>query len=188
MKQCDSMKVICNILYGSYFKNFYFESKTYFKDPCIFNLKITKKSKLSLRVIFKHWRYNRELNKPIRPFSLILAKYNLEKNIEKIYSSWSSAKDVELLENLNEGYYVLFLYLQYDEVKEDKKLTYTLQIFSDNNFQIEFLGLDKSNLFLQNLILNYYSTYGNLNLSEQYFYGSFNELKGINVLLIYNLT
>ena len=181
--------MICNILYGGYFKNFYFESKSYFKDPCIFNLKLTKNSKLSLRIIFKHWRFNRELNKPIRPFSLILAKYNLEKNIKKIYSSWSSNKDVELIENLNEGYYVLFLYLQYDEVKEDtKNLNYTLQIFSDNNFQIEFLGLDKSNLFLQNLVLNYYSNNENLNLSEQYFYGSFNELKGINVLLIYNLT
>ena len=189
VKNFDST-YICHIFYGALVKNFYFEYENYFKRPAIFNIYIKEKSKTSISVLFKGWRFNRDIHDVIHPFSLVLCKYDQNRKIKKLYGKWSSKDDINFIENLEAGYYVLWLYCPYDYVKGDKNFKYAVQVCCKKEFAIEFLGLDESFMLIQYLLLENYKITGKNNLasSKEYFIGSDRDLTqaGISSLLIYN--
>ena len=181
---------ICYILYGALIKNYYFEYEKYFKYPIVFNLQINEKSKCYFSILFKNWRFNRDIHDVIHPVSMVLCKYDKNKKIEKLYSKWNSKDNINFIEELDKGYYVLWLYCAYDGVENDKNFKYTLQVTCLNKFNIEMIGFDKQFLFIQHLILENYKIIGatNLNSSKDYFLGNDKILNksGINTLLMYN--
>ena len=183
---------ICYLLYGAVIKNYYFEYERYFKAPVVFNIHITEQSKTSISVTFKNWRFNRDLHDPIHPFSMVLAKYDPAKQIEKLYSKWASMDDLNLIETLDAGYYVLWLYCPNDCIVGDKKPKYALSISSVKNFQAEFVGMDTNFLLIQELVIQNYKRTGsnNINSSKDYFLGSDRAMNtaGLSTLLIYNKT
>ena len=73
---------------------------------------------------------------------MVLCKYDKNKKIEKLYSKWNSKDNINFIEELDKGYYVLWLYCAYDGVENDKKFKYTLQVTCLNKFNIEMIGFD----------------------------------------------
>ena len=133
---------ICYILYGAIVKNFYFEYQSYFKKPVIFNMRIKEKSKMSFSVLFKNWRFNRDIKDLSHPFSLIVCKYDNYRRIERLWGTWSCKDDINIIDHFEPGYYVLWLYLA-TQGNNDPNFRYTVQVSSLNEFDIEFLGLDQ---------------------------------------------
>ena len=182
---------ICYILYGAIVKNFYFEYQSYFKRPVVFNFRVKERSKMSISVLFKNWRFNRDIYDLSHPFSIVVCKYDKNRNIEKLWGSWSCKDDLNIIEFFEPGFYVIWLYLSYNHIK-DKKFKYTVQVSSLSNFDIEFLGLDRDFLLIQYLLLENYKKTGESNLasSKDYFIGTDKDLSkmGLNNLLLYNKT
>ena len=182
---------ICYILYGATVKNFYFEYHSYFKKPVIFNMNVKERAKLSIGALFKNWRFNRDVYDLSHPFSMVVCKYNKNRNIEKLWNSWSYKDDLEIIDFFEPGYYIIWLYLAYNEVK-DKKFKYTVQVSSLAKFDIEFIGLDRDFLLIQYLLLENYKNTGETNLasSKDYFIGGDKEVSknGLSNMLLYNKT
>ena len=182
---------ICYIMYGAIVKNFYFEYQSYFKKPVIFNMRVKERSKLSIGVLFKNWRFNRDIYDLSHPFSMVVCRYDKNRRIQKLWVSWSCKDDLNIIEMFEPGLYVIWLYLGYKEVK-DPKFKYTVQVSSLANFDIEFLGLDRDFLLIQYLLLENYKKTGENNLasSKDYFIGSDRDVSknGLSNLLLYNKT
>ena len=182
---------ICYIMYGAIVKNFYFEYQSYFKKPVIFNMRVREKSKMSVSVLFKNWRFNRNIKDLSHPFSLIVCKYDKNRRIEKLWGNWSCKDDINIIEFFEPGYYIIWLYLA-TKGMNDPNFKYTVQVSSLIDFDIEFLGLDHNFLIIQYLLLENYKKTGenNLESSKDYFIGSDRELSkvGLSNLLLYNKT
>ena len=182
---------ICYILYGAIVKNFYFEYEAYFKKPVVFNMKVKEKSKLSVSIFFKNWRFNRDIPDLSHPFSLIVCKYDNKRKIEKLWGNWCCKGSLSIIEEFEPGYYVIWLYLS-TKLNKVPNFRYTVQVSSLNNFDIEFLGLDHNYLLIQYLILENYKKTGEANLesSKDYFIGNDRDLSkgGLSNLLLYNKT
>ena len=180
---------ICYLLYGAVIKNYYFDYERYFKAPIVFNLNIKEQSKTSITVMFKNWRFNRDIHDPIHPGSLVLAKYNKNRQIETLYNRWASIDDISLIETLDPGFYVLWIYCPDDCIIGDKNPKFTLSISSVKNFSCQFIGMDSKFMLVQQLILENYKRTGinNINSSKDYFIGTDGSLsRGISTLLLYN--
>ena len=182
---------ICYILYGAIVKNFYFEYQSYFKKPVIFNMRVRQRSKMSVSVLFKCWRFNREIKDLSHPFSLIVCKYDNYRRIEKLWGNWSCKDDMNIIEFFEPGYYVIWLYLA-TKGNNDPNFRYTVQVSSLEDFDIEFLGLDHNFLLIQYLLLENYKKTGanNLASSKDYFIGTDRDISkaGLSNLLLYNKT
>ena len=182
---------ICYILYGSFVKNFYFEYQSYFKKPVVFNMRIKEKSKTSVGILFKSWRFNREVPDLSHPFSLIVCKYDKNRNIEKLWGNWGCKDDLNVIDVFEPGLYVIWLYLA-TKGNNDPHFRYTVQVSSISDFDIELLGLDSNYQLIQYLLLENYKKTGAINLSssKDYFIGSDRDVSkiGLSNFLFYNKT
>ena len=183
---------ICHLLYGALIKYFYFEYQSYFKRPAIFNLLLKQKANTSISVLFKCWRFNREIHKVIHPFSLLLCKYNQNRKIEKIWAKWDCEDSLNIVEILEAGYYCIWLYCPINQIMGDSNFKYILQISSLSQYEIEFLGLDHDFSFIQYLVTDNYKNIepNKINAAQNYLI-SFNpdlHNNGLFNYLIYNKT
>ena len=184
---------ICHILFGALFKYFHFENPDYFKRPAVFNLLIKQRAITSITILFKNFRFNRELYNVIHPFSIILCKYNINRRVEKIWPKWDCEdEEINFVEILESGYYCLWLYCPLNQVKGDNNFKYILQISSLSLYEIEFVGFDNDFSLIQYLLTDNYSIlYSNkLYMSPNYLITNFDELcnNGIFNTLIFNKT
>ena len=181
---------ICHLLYGALVKYFFFDYHSYFKRPIIFNLLLKKKATTSITVLFKNWRFNRDISKVIHPFSLILCKYNQNRKIEKLWNKWDCEDELNIVEMLDEGYYCIWLYCPLNQIKGDSNFKYILQISSLADYEIEFLGQDHDFSFIQYLVTdNYKNNNPNIfNSPEKYLILNYENLfsNGLFNSLIYN--
>ena len=179
---------ICHVLYGAVIKSYYFENDIYFRHPVVFNIKINKTSKMGISVLFKGWRFNRDIHDVVHPCSLLLFKYEADRKIKKSYGKWSSLDDVNLIETLENGNYVLWVCV--GKVRGDNNFKFSVSLSSVENFQVEYVGIDNDFMLIQKLLLENYRESGknNINASRDYFLGSDKMLSkfGVNSLLIYN--
>ena len=182
---------ICYILYGAIVKSFYFEYQSYFKRPVIFNMRVKQKSKMSVGVLFKGWRFNRQVKDLTHPFSLIVCKYDNNRKIEQLWGNWGCKEDLNIIEFFEPGFYVIWLYLA-TQGDNDPNFKYTVQVSSLEDFDIEFLGLDQNFQLIQYLLLENYKKTGENNLlsSKDYFVGTDKNVSkfGLSNLLLYNKT
>ena len=180
---------ICYLFFDSIIKVFHFDYLTYFKVPTVFNLFLKESGKTCIRIIFKNWRFNRNIKNSKRPFVLFVGKYDENRNICKIYSKYGIIGDINFIEELDKGYYVIWLYCSYNDIKNDPNFKYTMQITSEKktNFICEFIGQDSTFLFIQHLILNNYQIEKkDLLASSEYHIGSLSSLKGIYGAIMFN--
>ena len=183
---------ICHLLYGALFKYFYFEYQNYFKSPVIFNLLLIRRATTSITILFKNWRFNRDLNNVTHPFCLLLSKYNENRRIEKVWIKWDCEDEINFVEILDEGYYCLWLYCPLNQIKGDPSFKYILQISSLSQYEIEFIGLDYDFSFIQYLVTDNFriTCQDKINSEENYLITSNEKLfkNGLYNTLIYNKT
>ena len=153
MYQCTT---ICYLLYGSIIKQFHFNQENFFKDPAVFNIHLENNSKVSISALFRDVKYHRYMHKPIRPFSMVLCKYNEKKEILTFENRFNELNDVEMVLELEKGYYVLWLYIDKENIKEDTRFKYVLRVSSTTKIEMEFVGMDSKYHVIQYLLNNYF--------------------------------
>ena len=188
-KKYFSYTSICHLMFDSIFKHYHFEYDKYFQYPNVFNFHLSKKGKISIRVIFKQKRFHREVKSEYHSLGLSLGKYNSQREIIKTYKISHGWNSQNYIEDLDEGYYVLITYVDYNKVK-DTNFSYSLQITSENqtNFVCEYMGLDKTFLFTQYFILSAYEVeYPHLLKNQDYHINQM-DLGGFSGLVVYNFS
>ena len=183
---------ICHLMFDSIVKNYHFNYEKYFLAPNVFNFRLRNKGTTSIRAIFKQKRFNRNLKNEKRPFIMILGQYNTNKQIIKTYSNYQTYGDtVDFVRELDEGYYVLWTYVNYSKISNKKDFSYSLQITSENqtNLICEYMGLDSTFAFTQYLLLNSYENEeeGTLSRNKGSYKIGYPTVSGITGSLIFNL-
>lgn len=145
---------ICHIMYGAYVKSYTIKYEKYLSNPIVFNFELLEDAKVSLSVIFKNWRFNRHLKHPRRPFNLVLAQYNEEKEIIFMNGEYTARDNIEHVNDLKKGYYVVWLYCPYELYVDDKPLKYVFKIASMKKFKSKFMGIDGKHLLIEKLIVD----------------------------------
>lgn len=120
---------LCHNMYYSNVKSYRVNSDS-INVPHIFNLKITEPVQVSISIVTKHWRFNRELTDKMCHLSLFIAKYNQEKKaFSQVVGEYSSYGDVFHVNTLLEGTYTIWVYCNYNSCDEPKPEFYSV-IFS----------------------------------------------------------
>lgn len=96
----------CYLLFGANIRLYHFNDQLYFKSPLVFNIRIEDKAETACTIIFNHWRYNRDIQNPIPPFSIILSKYDDHFNITHLYAVGTGEDNCSLIETLDPGNYI----------------------------------------------------------------------------------
>ena len=183
---------ICHILYGALVKYFFFEYQTYFKKPTVFNLLLKEKATTSISILFKNFRFNREIHNSTHPFLLLLCKYNQNRRIEKIWTKWDCEDELNIVEILEPGYYCIWLYCPLNLIQGDQNFKYILQISSLSQYEIEFIGLDHDFSFIQYLIADNYKVIAANEINSKDIFAIVNNkelsMNGLFNSLVYNRT
>ena len=147
---------ICYLLYGAMIKHFYFENEHFLKAPAVFNMHLKEASKVSISILFKDEKFNRTMHDATHPFSIVLCKYNDKKEIETFINKYDYKNNVEIVEDLDKGYYVIWLYCDYENIKNDNSFKYVMRLCSTKQNKVEFIGMDPNFYLIQKLITSYY--------------------------------
>ena len=181
---------ICHLLYGAIVKYFYIENPTYFSKPIIFNAFLEKTALTSISILFKNWRFNREIHEVIHPFSLLLCRYNKYRQIEKIWAKWDSDYELSIIDTLEPGYYCIWMYCPMNQIRGDPNFKFILQISSLSSFSIEFIGQDYDFSFIQYLITSNYKFINSAKVrdAQKYLYANHEDVlhNGLFNSIIYN--
>ena len=183
---------ISYLLYGAIIKQFFFEKIAFLSGPAMFNLYFPSESKISFSALFKKRRFNREMKFEEHPCILIVCKYDQNNQIEKMYSKYEYAKDLEFVEILEKGHYFIWLYCDIQHVQGDNNFKYVFRISSNHEFNVEFIGIDKKFKLIQYLVMNNYRRIGQafISSSKSHFIGSDQMLKDSGLLnnIVFNLS
>jgi len=143
---------VCYVMQDSNIKTF--KIKENVNKPNVFNMYLEKDGKVSISAIFKHWRYNRELKNDNHPVSLVIAKYNdKNKTFTEVEGEFSSANEnLEYVKDFKKGFYVLWIYCNYEHCRDPKPKKYIVRVVSPINFKIKLETTDPHCELIGNLI------------------------------------
>lgn len=146
---------ICHVMYNSKIICYHLDNDEHFSYPIAFNIYLEENSKLALSVLFRSWRFDRKLKGAFRPFSIIVAGYNLKREVHYMDGSWSSMESLEFVKELPKGFYCVIIYCAFEVFTQDLPLEYVFRICCDNHFVSKFVGIDKRFQLIQYLIVSY---------------------------------
>ena len=127
---------ICHVMYNSNVKSFKVNSDS-IKIPQIFNLTITEPAQVSISIVSKNWRFNRELKGKTRPFTLFIAKYNQETStFSQLLGEYSTFCELESSRFLTEGLYTFWVYCDYNHCQYPKPEFYSVIFFSPAKYRV----------------------------------------------------
>lgn len=101
---------ICHIMYHSFMKSKFLANNN-LKHPIVYNMYIDRECITSISLIFRHWRFNRELLNKNHPSTIIVAKYDenfLISNVDGVYSSIDS---LEFVRSFKKGFYGIWIFV-----------------------------------------------------------------------------
>ena len=150
---------ICYPMNNAYAKAFTFQKEKFFVEPLVFNIALLSPGDTSISVFFRNKRFNRSLHDINHPTSLVLFKYDNNKQIEQVKGSWKCEDDLRLCERLDTGNYIMWVYCAYDYVSksEQTNFEFTVEVKSTSEFKEEFLGIDGNYGIVHNLFVNYFN-------------------------------
>jgi len=146
------MTNVCFVMPDSNKKSF--TIKENIDKPHVFNIYLEKDGKMSISAIFKHWRYNRELKNANRPCTLIIAKFNEKaKTFSEVDGDFSMANEnMEFVKDFKKGFYVMWIYVNYEYCGDNKPEQYIITINSPIRFKINLQAIDTNGEFISRLI------------------------------------
>ena len=143
---------ICQIIYSSRLRFIDYEEKD-LNHPQVLNIYLPEDGMLSVSVIEKNWRYNRELRDVPHPTSLVIAKYEPEtKTITRIYADYDCYQDAEKSRLMNKGYYIIWFYKVYAQNALPKPCFVRLKIACDVDYKLSQIGKDDKFLIIREII------------------------------------
>ncbi|MCQ2817588.1 MAG: C2 family cysteine protease [archaeon] len=186
---------ICHLFFGAFIKTYYIDSDAQLKYPLVFNIKVNSgKNKFSIAARFKNQRFNRDLHNMIHPFAMLLFKYDDDRKVEKSYYKHCTTSDDTIVEKLEPGNYVLWVYCSHTEcIMNDPYFKYKLLFYSKADYEVECVGIDKDFSLVKHLLLDNFKrdeiSEGQLNTKDQVIVGHDKKLLtlgGLRAFLMYN--
>lgn len=143
---------ICQIVYGAKVQLTEFTAKD-LAHPQVLDLYLDQQGILSVSLIEKNWRYNRELRDKSHPTSLMIGEYDPNiKTIKHVFTDFECFQDVEKSRILNPGYYVIWFYKAMDIYQEPKPDRALLKIASNVLFRVKPIGPDTDFKIAQEIV------------------------------------
>lgn len=150
---CFDWTYICNIMYDSNIKSFHIDSEE-LKVPQVFNFYINQPASVSISVVSKHWRYNREIKNKNRPITLVIGKYNAENSsFTQVAGEYSAQENVDYVNSLTEGLYTVWVYCDHDSCQEPKAEFYSVIFSSSTKYAVRHESSDKNFELIKEMIL-----------------------------------
>ena len=151
---------ICYILYDSV-KTTYTIKDENLRNASVFNLEIEGEGFLTVSVLRKTWRANRELRNKILPTHISVVKYDPKaKNRLKTFSDYNGTFDSYQTPTINvkvvKGNYLVYVYRDYDHAQFTPENQMDVNIICSAKFkhaQMSYDDRDKGFPLLQNIIL-----------------------------------
>ena len=178
---------ICYILYDSISVTYAIEGEENLKDASVFNIQTEGEGFLSVSVLRKSWRANRELRDKILPTHISIVKYDPKpKNRLKTFSDYNgtfeSFQTCALNVKVVKGNYLIYVYRDLDNAQFVPDKTMDVKITCSAKFkhaQMSYDDRDKNFPLLQNIILQAEFIENNYNpdLGEDFNVNS-NQLRG----------
>ena len=178
---------ICYILYDSISVTYTIEGEENLKDASVFNIQTEGEGFLSVSVLRKSWRANRELRDKILPTHISIVKYDPKpKNRLKTFSDYNgtfeSFQTCALNVKVVKGNYLIYVYRDLDNAQFVPDKTMDVKITCSAKFkhaQMSYDDRDKNFPLLQNIILQAEFIENNYNpdLGEDFNVNS-NQLRG----------
>ena len=152
---------ICYILYDSISVTYAIEGEENLKDASVFNIQTEGEGFLSVSVLRKSWRSNRELRDKILPTHISIVKYDPKpKNRLKTFSDYNgtfeSFQTCALNVKVAKGNYLIYVYRDLDNAQFVPDNIMNVKITCSAKFkhaQMSYDDRDKSFPLLQNIIL-----------------------------------
>jgi len=119
---------ICYVMHDSNIKSFKITEEI--EKPHVFNLYLPDDGRIAISVLFKHWRFNRELKNDNHPVTLVIARYNHEKKVfTEVEGEYFSYENAEFIKDFKKGFYVVWIYCNYEYCRDPKPNKYLLELF-----------------------------------------------------------
>ena len=145
---------LCKLICDGYSQTFDFTQEE-LNSPQVFNFFLRSQGNVSISVMEKNWRYNRELTDVSHPTSLILAEYDPGlKAFKKIYCSYESFNDCQKSRTLPPGFYVLWVYKALPICQEPLPEFMKVRINSEGKIAITKIGPDTNFEIVQQIVYN----------------------------------
>ena len=139
---------ICFVQYESYSKTFKIEGDN-IRFGQVFNIYLEEKGDFSAAVIRKMWRFNREYTDAIIPTTLILMRYNPNKDVDSMMTDFEGAnnsfEDTSISKVLTPGYYICYTYHDIPHSTKKDETEYFVKFDSNSKFKIRQTKLDDYN-------------------------------------------
>ena len=178
---------ICYILYDSISVTYTIEGEENLKDASIFNIQTEGEGFLSVSVLRKSWRANRELREEILPTYISIVKYvpkpkSRLKTFSDYNGTFESFQTCALNVKVVKGNYLIYVYRDLDNAQFVPDKTMDVKITCSAKFkhaQMSYDDRDKNFPLLQNIILQAEFIENNYNpdLGEDFNVNS-NQLRG----------
>ena len=152
---------ICYLLYNASIKKYTLEGEEKNKNGIVFNIITKSDGFLSVSVLRKNWRLNREIKDKMLPTHISVVKYdpnftNRLKCFSDYTGNFESYKDCTLNTPVKKGNYLIYIYrdLDHAEFTPDDLLEIKIVCTSDfDSYQMTFDERDSGFPLLQNIIL-----------------------------------
>ena len=152
---------ICYILYNSTSVKYTIEGEENLKNGSVFNIETENEGFLSVSVLRKNCRTNRELKDKTFPTHISIVKYTpKESNRLKTFSdyngTYTSSETCTLNIKVTKGNYLIYVYINYEnlEISQEKSIDVKIACSAKfNHAQMHYDERDKGFPLLQNIIL-----------------------------------
>ena len=129
---------ICFVQYESYSKSFKIEGDN-IRFGQVFNIYLEEEGDFAAAVIRKMWRFNREYTDTIIPTSLILMRYDPNKDVDSMMTDFEGAnnsfEDTSISKTLTPGYYICYAYHDIPHSTKKDETEYFVKFDSNSKFK-----------------------------------------------------
>ena len=134
---------VCKIPCNYYCVNYFFDDEKFYELPLIYTMKIEKKTNIWFNI-------NMSRSDDIRNFNdtklllkiIVINKIDQKGNIVKTYKDISAIEDIQNNYDLDEGNYIIWIYLPKKYFPESKKLKAHFMVSSEYKIKLNFLNYD----------------------------------------------
>ncbi len=121
--------------------------------PHVFNLNLTEDTDVSLNVLFRTWRFNRDAQNATHPTSLVIASYDSNKMIGNVSGNFKSETDINYKKRLEKGNYVVWIYSALRLSSQPHHSSYVITIDTvGENAKITKVGTDEDFHLIRHII------------------------------------